>query len=334
MPRQARLDYPGCLHHIINRGIEKRSVFLEKADYQFFIDNLSELVKKGGFKCYAWVLMPAHFHLLIETNNKPIAKFMSSLQTRYAIYFNAKYKRFGRLFQNRYKSTVCDKKHYLKDLIAYIHLNPLRSKIIDSFELLSQYKWSGHRTLIGEDKNKWQAVSDALRVFDKNDAAARTGYMAYLREKKNEKRDFSGGGLIRSIGGLEVMKNPLGHQRDVYDSRVLGDGNFIKSIMHTRSTQENERASKHSRLAFSELVKRVSALFDIDQSQMRQRGKSAKKVAQARAVVSYLSVEYGKNTTVNIAEQFNISQPAVSKLCQSGAQILAQDKQLEKKILQ
>ena len=114
MPRQARLDYSGCFHHLINRGIERRSIFADAADYLAFIEALGDFLPEGGHICYGWVLMPNHFHLLVETGRQPIAKLMSRLQTRYAGHFNRRHRRAGRLFQNRYKSIVCDKDSYFK----------------------------------------------------------------------------------------------------------------------------------------------------------------------------------------------------------------------------
>jgi hypothetical protein len=96
--------------------------------------------------CYAWALMLNH--LLIERGKKPISLLMSRLQTGYAGYFNRKYKRVGRLFQNRYKAILCDKDAYLLALVAYIYLNPLKGGRVKSLEELARYAWNGHRALM------------------------------------------------------------------------------------------------------------------------------------------------------------------------------------------
>jgi putative transposase len=130
MPRQARIDAPGALHHIIVRGIERRKIFRSDYDRRDFLERLSELIPETHTYCFAWALLPNHFHLLLKTGATPIANLMRRLLTGYARWFNKKYKRHGQLFQNRYKSFLCQQDVYLKELVRYIHLNPLRSGIV------------------------------------------------------------------------------------------------------------------------------------------------------------------------------------------------------------
>ena len=131
MPRKARIDAPGALHHIICRGIERRKIFLNDIDRDDFVDRLSMIVSESETLCYAWALIPNHFHLLLKTGNTPIATVMRRLLTGYAVGFNHRHRRYGRLFQNRYKSILCQADPYLLELVRYIHLNPLRAGIGD-----------------------------------------------------------------------------------------------------------------------------------------------------------------------------------------------------------
>ena len=107
MPRKARIDAPGALHHIICRGIERRKIFLNDIDRDDFVDRLSMIVSESETLCYAWALIPNHFHLLLKTGNTPITTVMRRLLTGYAVGFNRRHRRHGRLFQNRYKSILC-----------------------------------------------------------------------------------------------------------------------------------------------------------------------------------------------------------------------------------
>ena len=107
MPRQARIDAPGALHHIIVRGIERRKIFRSDYDRRNFLERLSELIPETHTYCFAWALLPNHFHLLLKTGVTPIANLMRRLLTGYARWFNKKCKRHGQLFQNRYKSFTC-----------------------------------------------------------------------------------------------------------------------------------------------------------------------------------------------------------------------------------
>ncbi len=108
MPRQARIDSPGLLHHIISRGIERREIFKSLYDYQDFLNRIETCIQKSPNQILAWALMPNHFHLLIRTGIGGMTRFMRRLLSGYAISFNTRHKRVGYLFQNRYKSIVCE----------------------------------------------------------------------------------------------------------------------------------------------------------------------------------------------------------------------------------
>ena len=165
MPRLARLDAPGVLHHVIGRGIERRKIFYRDKDREDFVDRLADLAEKGAWTVYAWVLMPNHYHLLIKTKNQPLADNMRKLLTGYAVNFNRRHKRVGHLFQNRYKSIVCQEENYLRELVRYLHLNPLRAGLVQDMEQLNRYPWTGHSALLGRVKREWQDTGYVLSFF-------------------------------------------------------------------------------------------------------------------------------------------------------------------------
>ena len=143
MPRQARIDAPGALHHIICRGIEGRDIFREDTDRNNFIKRLANILLETHTPCSAWCLMPNHFHLLLQTGGVPIATVMRRLLTGYAVSYNRKYRRHGHLFQNRYKSILCQEDPYFLELVRYIHLNPLRAKVVSTLSELDYYDYCG-----------------------------------------------------------------------------------------------------------------------------------------------------------------------------------------------
>jgi len=116
MPRKARIDAPGALHHIIVRGIERRKIFLDDTDRNSFLDRLGATLKNTTTPCFAWALIPNHVHLLLRTGLTPLSTVMRRLLTGYAVYFNRRHHRHGHLFQNRYKSILCQEDAYLKEL--------------------------------------------------------------------------------------------------------------------------------------------------------------------------------------------------------------------------
>ncbi len=133
MPRQARIDAPGALHHIAIRGIERKPIFRDEKDYSGFLDRMGRVLEESSTGCFAWALMANHVHLLLRSGLSPISTVMRRLLTGYAISFNRRHKRHGHLFQNRYKSFLCEEDTYLLELVRYIHLNPLRSGMVQDW---------------------------------------------------------------------------------------------------------------------------------------------------------------------------------------------------------
>ena len=143
MPRQARIDAPGALHHLIIRGIDRTDIFLDDRDRENFLERLSDLLLESQTPCYAWALMSNHAHLLLRTGRAPIAAIMRRLLTGYAVSFNRGHRRHGHLFQNRYKSLLCEEERYLRQLVAYIHLNPLRAHMVADVGALKRVSLHG-----------------------------------------------------------------------------------------------------------------------------------------------------------------------------------------------
>ena len=177
MPRKARIDAPGALQHLIIRGIEKKSIFRDDRDRNRFLERLGKLLLTTSTSCYAWVLMPNHVHLLLSTGLMPLATVMKRLLTSYAQYFNRRHTRCGHLFQNRYKSILCEEEPYFLELLRYIHLNPLRGGILTDLDMLKTYQYSGHSTLMGTMSYEWQDQDYVLNCFGKKSSAALSGWM-------------------------------------------------------------------------------------------------------------------------------------------------------------
>ena len=149
MPRLARLDAPGVLHHVMGRGIERRKSFLNTKDRNDFIARLGQLAEERSIVVYACPLLDNHFHLLCKTNKRPLSASMRRLLTGYVVNFNKRHRRHGHLFQNRYKSIVCQEDAYLLELVRYIHLNLLRAGLVKTIKQLNRSPWSGHSALAG-----------------------------------------------------------------------------------------------------------------------------------------------------------------------------------------
>ena len=192
MPRQARIDLAGQLYHVMGRGIEMRDIFADQEDYGDFLRRLEKGLDKTGSQCVGFSLLPNHFHLLIVRGHSPLADLMRRLMTGYAVRFNRKYQRAGHLFQNRYKAILCDRNSYLLELIAYIHLNPLRAGLVRDLRELREYKWCGHGTLLGKGMYGFLAREEILRQFGTYVKSAGKKYEAFIA---GHVKEFKGGEL-------------------------------------------------------------------------------------------------------------------------------------------
>ncbi|MCD6306002.1 MAG: transposase [Deltaproteobacteria bacterium] len=143
MSRSARPDAPGVLHHVMMRGIERRRILDDDADRDNFVDRLSVLLPERKTPCYAWAFLPNHAHFLFRSGSSGLPTLMRRLLTGYGVAYNKKHKRHGQLFQNRYKSIISQEDIYLKELVRYIHLNPLRAKVLNEMKELDGYAYKG-----------------------------------------------------------------------------------------------------------------------------------------------------------------------------------------------
>ena len=208
MPRKSRIDAAGAIHHVIARGINRAAIFSDDEDYKSFLNRLEAVLTSTKTACYAWALMSNHFHLLLRTGNTPVSVVMRRLLTGYAVNYNRRHKRFGHLFQNRYKSVLCQEDLYLKELIRYIHLNPLRAGIVSDYRSLGRYCYCGHGVILGHFRNDWQDTEYVLNLFGEDTRSSRRGYSEFVRKAVDQGRrpELVGGGLLRSQGGWTGVK--------------------------------------------------------------------------------------------------------------------------------
>jgi putative transposase len=256
MPRQARLDSPGTLHHVILRGIERGAIVTDEADRERFCTRLGDLATATGTAVYAWAILPNHCHLLLRSGPPGLPVFMRRWLTGYAITFNRRHKRAGHLFQNRYKSIVVEEDAYFRELVRYIHLNPLRAGLVDSLKALDRYPWCGHAALMGHRTVPWQARRDVLDWFGRAPAPAVRAYRAYVAAgvPLGRRLDLVGGGLVRSLGGWAAVRAMRPRTpADIADARILGHGDFVEQILQEAEARQRpcaipaERAQRAER---------------------------------------------------------------------------------------
>jgi len=324
MPRQKRLDAPGILHHVISRGIDKTEIFKDSADREEFLNRLASGIEKTGCRCYAWSLMPNHLHLLIRTGGSSLSDLMRRVLTGFAQYVNRRRHRHGHLFQNRYKSIVCQEDTYFLELVRYIHLNPIRGELIFTMGELDSYPWTGHSVLVGRKKRAWQSLDELLLWFASQQRVAIRKYREFVREGMNMGRrsDLTGGGLRRSAGGWERIKAFRG-MKEYWrgDERILGDGEFVRTVLKLAG-EEMKRKEKLLREGWTldRLVKSICEIMRVDPNDLRKKGR-ASDLSGAQGLIAYFGYRALGISGNELTQLFGISRPALSKAINRGESI-------------
>ena len=266
--------------------------------------------------CFAWAFIPNHVHLLLRTGSIPVSVLMSRLLTGYAVWFNKKYRRHGQLFQNRYKSILCQEDIYLKELVRYIHLNPLRAGLVEDMKNLDKYKWCGHSVLMNKTKQEWQNVDYVYGLFSDKKKVARRQYRVFVEKGilEGKRPDLTGGGLLRSIGGWTVLKGlRKAGIRVKGDERILGDSDFVENVLKSAEEEfEQKYELKAKGYDFNRLIQRVAEVMNMETEQVTAFGKSPQTV-KARSLLCFWAHRKLGMTTIEIGKKLNICQSAVSR---------------------
>jgi REP element-mobilizing transposase RayT len=258
MARRPRLFAAGVLYHVIVRGNQRQKTFTAESDYQGYIERLARYRKKYDYVLHAYCLMPNHVHLLVESSEQPLAKFMQGLQQSYSQYFNKRHGKSGHVFEGRYKAIICQKDPYLLELIRYIHLNPVRAGIVKSPE---RYRYSGD---YGYLQGRASEIIDPAKVLSM--LGGTQAYRRFVRE------------------GL-----PDGHKEEYYaveDQRFLGAEGFGEKMLK----KEPDRPGKMlKRRSIETAARELAKLLELEVSLLRSPDRSWA-ISKARTTASYVLV--------------------------------------------
>ena len=325
MPRTARLDTPGLLHHIIIRGIERRKIFNDDKDRENIIERLSILLPETKTQCYAWSFLSNHAHFLFRSGPHGIAGLMRRLLTGYAVSYNKRHRRHGQLFQNRYKSVICQEDRYFQELVRYIHLNPLRAKIVTDLKELDRYSYCGHSALMGKKKRQWQDIEYVLGFFGKKIGEARKEYRSYVKKgiPMGRRPELVGGGLIRSLGGWGEVKKMrfAGQDRIKSDQRILGESDFAMDVLSDADENFSRKYLLKSRgLNFEKVAEKVSSLFNLEKDYITGRGRQRNRV-RARDLLCYWCAIELRISMADLSKRLDMTLAAVSYAVKRGEKI-------------
>jgi hypothetical protein len=253
---------------------------------------------------------------------------MRRLLTGYALWFNKKHNRFGHLFQNRYKSILCQEETYLLELVRYIHLNPLRAKVVKNLDALDRYPYCGHSALMAKETYPWQDVDNVLRLFGQKAGYARRSYRAFMQKgvELGKREDLIGGGLVRSAGGwAHVRAIRAAKVFEKSDERILGDGEFVESVLAAANEAMLQKYELQSQgMTLDKVAERVAEVLGMEVHDVWATGRYPSTV-EARSLLCYWAVRELGMTMTSLSRRLSISTPGVSKAVKRG-ELLAKEK--------
>jgi putative transposase len=316
MPRQARLDVPGALHHIMVRGINKSAIFEDDRDRSRFLERLGQTILETQSSVYAWVLMESRIHLLVRSGRTGISALMRKLLTWYAQYYNRRHQRTGHLFENRYKSILCDEESYLLALVRYIHLNPVRAKIVKTIKELDGYPWCGHRMIIAKDEYPWIDRAHVLGQFAGTRRKAIGEYRRFVQEGLGEGRNsmLTGGGLIRSQGGWsQVLALRRKGEKELSDVRILGSGDFVDRVLQEAEERQLRQMKLQRRgKGIEEIIQEECRKRRVSEEELR-KGSRRSRVSEARAAIAYRGKEELGISGAEIARYLGVNTSSINR---------------------
>jgi putative transposase len=242
---------------------------------------------------------------------------MRKLLTGYVVNFNRKHRRYGHLFQNRYKSIICEEDPYLLELTRYIHLNPLRAGIVKDIDGLDSHPWTGHAAIMGRQMYPWQDRNSILAYFGKTEGAAKASYRRFVEKglTMGRRKDLAGGGLLRSAGGwAEVASLRQRSERMPSDERILGSGTFVNAVLHEAEQGIKKALVRKTRiLSLATLAALVSGQEGIEISALLS-GSRKRAVAKARRIFCQIAVKKFGYTGASVARHLGVTTSLVNRM--------------------
>ncbi len=305
MGRPLRIEYPGAFYHITSRGNERRPIFQAKENYERFIGYLESSTERYGAQIHCFCLMPNHYHLLLETPRGNLQAIVHHLNTAYTNYFNRKTRRVGHLFQGRYRAILVERDSYPLELSRYIHLNPVRAKLVGH---PSQYPWSSYLAYAEKIQGwDWLRINFILDQMSSNRRRAQRRYREYVEE-----------------GIEEGSPDPL---EKVVASTLLGSEKFMNWV---REKWIGRGASHRDLPALKKLSLRPDFETILKESE-RRFGRGA---MESRRVAMYLSHRLSGRLLGEIGEFFGgISSSGVSQNTHRLEKVLEGDQKLSEEVL-
>lgn len=277
MARKPRIHYPGALYHVMLRGNAGMDIFADEQDHYRFFLILQDGIERFGYRVFAYCLMDNHIHLAVQVGDHPLSRVMQNLSFRFTRWINRRNQRTGHLFQGRYKAILVEADEYLLQLVAYLHLNPVRAGMVDD---PLDYRWSSHRAYLGNELIPWLSCDAILARFSKKTASARKAFASFV-----------------------VDQISLGHRKEFHgigsrDSRIIGEDSFLSEVLGR---------SEELPLLLPDMdacIRLVSDYFGCDDETLRQPGRKQQE-SRIRAFLAWAILEHSSASLTELGIWLN-----------------------------
>lgn len=276
MPRPLRLHVPGAIYHVTLRGNHRRDIFFKEEDQRILNDLVARVIKRFGARLHAYCFMTNHIHLLIQVADVPLGRLMLHIAGRYARTIQATLDTTGHLFEKRYHPVLVDADEYLLELLRYIHLNPVRARMVKSPD---DYPWSSHHAYVGNRLEPWVTTDFALSHFHSQRSQAVHAY-----------RQFVSGHVGQSAASPFEACNPN-------DRRILGSDDFAARML-------GETWHPRSRKTLEEIIDEACTIFSVTPEHLTSTSRISSLV-RARAWIAHQAVTLRVGSLTAAARRLN-----------------------------
>ena len=311
MARPLRVVYPGAVYHVTARGNERKAIARDDMDRRRFVATLSEIVEHYRVVCHAWVLMPNHYHLLLETPEANLSRAIRHLNGVYTQAFNRRHRRVGHLFQGRFKAILLEKDAHLLELGRYVVLNPVRAGLVRH---LRAWSWSSYRATAGEEPAPtWLTVEWLLGQFARGREQARRAYRQFVKQG---------------------IKQPARPWEQVESQIYLGGEEFLRTVRRYIRRGTDPEIPRHQRQPgvprVGELLERVARAYG---QRVTELLKPTRRPSEARQVGVYVARRVAGLDLRAIGARFGMSAAGVSRRVGVVAKRLSEDASLRAKLV-
>jgi REP element-mobilizing transposase RayT len=304
MPRRSRIHYPGAFYHLILRGNAKQPIFHGWNEIRYFEHILSQGLEEHNHRLYAFCWMKNHVHMALQAPVFPLSKMMQSLSQRYTHWFNHRHDRVGHLFQGRYKAILIENNEYLLELIRYIHLNPVRAKLVSD---PLDYKASSHGAYLNcKRAPPWLSIDLALKQFGGTEEHAQASY-------------------------LHFMGQPIDADRQAQLRKDNTEGRILNGNDRIRNTMEKSSTTAGSTITIEEIADLVAKEQGIAAWELTTANRS-RNITKARAIITLLAIDLSQHTLGDLARYFKREMPTLSKQVKNLRNRIKKDTVLQEKI--